>query len=354
MNVDNINKGTFGFIVGSGRSGTTVLTKILNSHSKICCPTAENFFLSSFLQLFGKKTSFTKQEIDAIIDNLWNLDTINQHIWKINSDNLKQLLQRHKKNLDFVLLMKIIFAHFGGNTQQDNFAYFLDKNPHYVYYLKELNSIFPDAKFIFIVRDYRGKYNSVKKVRNRFLSAVGISWAIQQKKILNFQKLHPDKCLLIRYEDLTYTPNDTLQTICRFLSIDFEEQMLRHFEVSKIEYQKLPLDEATIRNQLKWHENSERPLNTQSVNKWQQELSDKEIKMLDYYCGKTGELFGYKPIYKPFSIWEKLLIEIRYRPLFILIHGFPYGKKLFFRLSINQQRKLILFLKRTFTLILRS
>ncbi len=345
MNIDTIHKGRFGFIIGSGRSGTTLLTKIINSHKDICAPTAENYFLIAYLYHFTKKKTISIKDIEFIVDNLWHLNTVHQYVWKINYSHLKKILKTNLSRLDFNLLMKVIFAHFNGNTKKDDYSFFFDKNPFYIDNLKKIHSVFPKAKYIFIVRDYRGKYNSIKKVRRWFIPAFGISWYIQHEKILDFFTQNPEQSLLIRYEDLTSHPEKTIQEIISFLNLSPDANMLRHFEISKTNYSTLPIDKYNKQNQLKWHKNSDNPINAKSNEKWKTELSDKEIKMLDYYCGKTGKLFEYEPIYKEFSIWEKLLIEFQYRPLFILIHGFPKMKKLFFKLPLHFQYKIIKLLK---------
>jgi hypothetical protein len=342
MNIDNLKLTKFGIITGSGRSGTTLLTKILNSHSQIIAPTAEQLFLVSYLYQFKSKKSFTKNEILTIVSNLWNLMTISKYIWNIDERILLNDLLENKNKLTFELLLKIIFCHFNKPLQNTSHPkYIIDKNPNYVYFINDISNAFPDAKVIFIVRDYRGRYNSLKRLSQRFVRPIGISWIDHQNNILKFIEKNPSKSLLIKYEDLIENNKHTIRKVCAFLDLEFEETMLNYSEYSKVDYKSLPVKEQYIESQLKWHENSNKPLNSTLAYKWKSELTKNEIKILDYYCGKTGEIFGYEPIYKNFTISEKIMIELFHRPQFILIYGFPFVQKYFFHLPVKIQRVLI-------------
>ena len=329
----------FCFLVGSSRSGTTVLTKILNCNSKIVAPTAEQLFLTSYINHFSDRKSFSEKEIKIIINNLWNLLTINKYIWNINEPKLYQNLSANQNNLTFnQLILHIFYSYNNISDSKNNISCFIDKNPHYIYELIKLNNAFKHSKFIFITRDYRGRFNSIKKVKKYFVKAIGISWFIQQNKILEFIKQHPNKSILIKYEDLVTAPKQTIEKICDFLELEYEDKMLKHYEFSYIDYTKLKINKKTIDSQLKWHGNSNKPIDSSIKEKWKKELTKEEIKLLDYYCGETGKLFGYEPLFQKFSLIDKITIELLHRPLFILIYGFPLMKKLFFQLPIKLQR----------------
>lgn len=344
MRFSDVEKSKIAFIVGSGRSGTTLLTRILNSNSKLIS-SIENDFVSTYFNHFRNRKSYTEKDIDKIVEYLWIYKSINQNIWKIDEDHLRTFLTQNISSLTFKSVFKTLLYHFNGNISDKAFTYCIDKNPFYLYRLKEFGKYFDDAKFIFIVRDYRGKFASRKKLGNKVSMAYGISWNRQQKMLLNFQKKHPESCTLIRYEDLVSAPEKVIKQICDFLNIPMESTMLEHEKTENVPFENFSADISQKEHLKLWHSNINNKINTDSISKWKTELTLKETKVLEHFCGKTGELFGYETTTSP-SILTRFFVELRYRPLFIFIFFTPRIKKAAHKMPLSWQRQLVRMLKR--------
>ena len=61
------------------------------------------------------------------------------------------------------------------------------------------------------------------------------------------------------------------------------------------------------------HENSNKEIISDNINKWLGKLSDQEVKTLEYFCGERGLKYGYKRYFK-LSSWDILKINILARP----------------------------------------
>lgn len=118
--------------------------------------------------------------------------------------------------------------------EQQGKTYFLDKTPRYYHIIDELAEIFPTAKFIILYRNPLSVLHSIFRtwVKDDYSSVVNFFedlW-IAPFKLVNFVNEHPDKSFPVKYEDLVSSPDNVLKGICRFIGIEFIEDMLQYGE----------------------------------------------------------------------------------------------------------------------------
>ncbi|MBK6986695.1 MAG: sulfotransferase [Bacteroidetes bacterium] len=75
--------------------------------------------------------------------------------------NLFNELKKHKNNLNYKLLCTIIYLQFFEPKAKDNITVILDKQIKYFFYLKKLLELYPESKFVILVRDPR--VNAIRK-----------------------------------------------------------------------------------------------------------------------------------------------------------------------------------------------
>ena len=93
----------------------------------------------------------------------------------------------------------------------------------------ELPAIWPNAKYIHLLRDPRDVARS----------CIGMGWvgnvwygadywtAPEKRWIALTKKVNPESLLEVRYEDLVCKPEEVLTEICSFLGIEYSEEMLK-------------------------------------------------------------------------------------------------------------------------------
>lgn len=100
---------------------------------------------------------------------------------------------------------------------------------------------FPEARFIFQVRDPRDFLASAKKLkgsllRNKFGSvynAINI-WHDDQEYGVNMLSFYgPDRVFFQRYEDLVKDPRSVIKEMCSFLNVPHEESMLEFYKAEQ-------------------------------------------------------------------------------------------------------------------------
>jgi hypothetical protein len=92
-----------------------------------------------------------------------------------------------------------------------------------------------------------------------------------------------------RYEDLVNQPRETLQAICRFLDLPWDEAMLEFYRAQQAAKKRL----ASKYRQNMWA-NLDRPVSTRSVAQWEKELSPCEVRIVEGEAGGLLDRFGYE------------------------------------------------------------
>ncbi len=283
------------FIVGMGRSGTTLLTNMLNSHPFVIATPENEFILFSFHSFFGKK--FTNQKTITSFTNMfsYNFSKI-VSIWK-PSENLTHDIQK-LKNKTYANICKLAYLNFPlANKNVSAVTHVVDKNPIYSLHIDKINRVYPDAKYIVLVRDFRDNAVSRKKYGNTkdSIFMLAASWNYFYKKI--FSKLNQLNInyITVRYEDLASDPESTLKNICHYLKIEYSENMLQfQHQIDKTkEHAKQNLSDSVFNKITEMHANLYKEVNTNRVNAYEKELNQEEILALNFFCNEYGQKFNY-------------------------------------------------------------
>jgi hypothetical protein len=283
------------FIVGMGRSGTTLLTNMLNSHPEIISTPENEFILFSF-STFLKKNFNIAAHIQSFI-NLFNYKFSKiVSIWE-PSPELKNDIQNLKEK-NYANCCKQVYLNYPlANKNKNTVKLVVDKNPIYSLHLPKLNIVYPDAKYIVLIRDFRDNAVSRKKYgqANDSIFKLAASWNYFYEKIFaDISKYHLDH-LIIRYEDLASNPETTLQKICSYLDIKYSENML-HFQsqISKTkDHAKQNLSNDVFNKITQMHANLDKAVNTNRINAYENELNMEEVSILNFCCKEFGQKFNY-------------------------------------------------------------
>lgn len=321
------------FIVGTGRSGTTLLSQILNRHPDVLS-TIETQFILYFYERYGKgkrDISGIKKDMHDYYENLKKSRNIphkaGHFIWNFDESYLNKVLQQPDDDKLYANVCKAFLLGFQFlNTQNDHTKIIIDKNPSYSTWTKELSAIFPEAKFLVAVRDYRAVANSMKQspgfVAIDKLVKSPFFWQLQNKHLLECQKKRPQQFMIVRYEDLVDKKESVVQTVCAFLGITFSENMLAQDEVLQKKFdQYTEAEQASPRELKKWTDLT-RPVNNARKTSWQTELSHPEIAFAEWWCGKTGQMLGYEPSLQ-LSSFQKTAVIVRNLPhiaIFVVLY----------------------------------
>ncbi len=266
------------FIVGTQRSGTTLLRLLLNAHSQIGIPEDASFLMPLLKKRYIHK-DIAGDNLKALVDyfslnswfRLWNYDC---------SDFLSRLSKTNKISLhDLIERLYFSYCDKGGKKIWG------DKTPSFFRKIDILFRLFPDAKFIHIVRDGRDAFDSFRKVdQTKNNSAVmAIDWDYKLFRIeKSFKKLPIDNRVTVRYEDLLEDTEKALRTICSVIGVDYEINMVNFYKAAD--------------NYIGAHHSKLifSPVNKNNRYKWKKNLSLKELKVFNVLAGYYLKKYNYE------------------------------------------------------------
>jgi len=286
----------FFFIIGRPRTGTTLLRSLFDAHPNIQIPWECQFVLNLYPR-YGKITEWTKPVINEFCNDLsqqWQFSA-----WNIEIDKLKADLLSLGINTDYRIVCETVYMSFKSFYNKAEIEWIGDKNHGYTIYTDRLKKIFPEAKFIYILRDYRDNYHSVTKVDFELpvASLVVYKWKHFYKKALKAAEKYPDDFYFIRYEDLASDPHFYFKEICQFLNIQYLPEVFEFYRMKEKAAENYPADILE-----KHHKSLFNPINTSRLGLWKQSMSKRQVKIADQVAGKYADKAGYQRTYSGYSI----------------------------------------------------
>jgi hypothetical protein len=285
------------FIVGSGRSGSTLLRLMLASHSRIAIP-KETWFLTALVERFPSDRLLQESEIVEAIAVMTHHER-----WPDMGLDAAEVRRRVAK-MSGVRLRSLVEVVYRWHMEVEGKSRWGDKTPPYIEIVPALAALFGDAKFIHLIRDGRDVAKSFQKQdwNGPWMDGYTREWlrAVELDMRLGETPLN-ERILRIRYEDLVLHPEATLRKICSFIDERFEDQML--LWQGKV-------NGAIPDRERKFHSGLSRDLNPSDVGRWQREMTSREIFVAEALIGAQLSHFGYELRYRS-KLWRPLLAATR-------------------------------------------
>jgi len=281
------------FIVGSGRSGTTLLRLLLNGHSRIHIP-PETWFLTDLV----KELPLDRELSTAEVERATHLITSNYRWPDMQMD--AEAFARYVELLERPRLLAIVEMVYQTQLNRTSKPRFGDKTPPYIHIVPQLLRLFPGAKFIHLVRDGRDVALSYVDAGfhdpgSRCYDGGNFDWISTIRRATSYANAtFADRILTVRYEELTSNPEHSLRKICAFLEEEFEPQML--------DWQRqiggVPVRERHI------HLKLSQPISAANANGWRNRLSGLQCFVLESCMRNELAVQGYplrynQPLLRP-------------------------------------------------------
>lgn len=282
------------FLVGMHRSGTTLLTNMLNSHPQLVA-TPENEFILFTLQGFYEKDFSDPAIVNSflsIFDQPFNRE---MSIWKPAETISTSISQRTKK--DFANVCREVYLNYPFAQDKTNVKCIIDKNPSYSLYIDKLHRVFPNAKYIILARDFRDNVLSRMKYGQERSSVfnLGMMLNFYYDRIFDTVKKYGLSHFILRYEDLVARPEEVLKQLCEYLGVTYSPEMLHFQDLSKkmLSHAEKSVSADTFGKISAMHGKLSGEVNKERMNAYQDELSAKQIAQLDYVCSFYATRFNY-------------------------------------------------------------
>lgn len=343
------------FIMGRPRSGTTLLSTLFDAHPHVKIP-PEFPILLPLYQRFRNVTRWDRKTILAFVDFIYQHNVFIHRTLenlKFNREEFTADLMKLEGRGTICDFLKTVNTHGFSVFPKKETLLIGDKNPVYSIYTRRFLKIFPDAKFICIIRDYRDNYLSMHKLADLKLEAPILTlqiyrWRYVARIFTQCKLQYPDRFFLLRYEDLVTEQEPTLRAICDFLGLPYDPSVFEFYK------KKEELDKA-YNNPLveRFHGSLMHPVNTGRMDLWKKELSPGEVRMADQIAGRYADRFGYNREHRSFN----LLRYLKSIPMaiygYLIFKIYVWGSYLPSRISLWLSVKLLV-LVRTYHLLFRK
>lgn len=219
----------FVFVVGCGRSGTTVLRTVLDAHPALAVAHEARFVAP----LGVRRARYERPDgfaADRLVADLAADRAVRTNLELTEADLWDALAAPGTPVADFPDAVRRVFALWAGRRGKARYG---DKFPGYVLRMPLLAGLFPEARFVHIVRDGRDVALSSMAVAaggggaESDPVALALSWVARVTAGRDAgAALGPGRYHEVRYEALVGEPEQVVRGLCRFLDLDYDPVML--------------------------------------------------------------------------------------------------------------------------------
>jgi hypothetical protein len=222
----------FVFIVGCPKSGTTLLRRMVDAHPLVAIPNEQHWLPKWFEQRKG----VTPEGLATpeLLSKLLEYERFTR--MRIDREELERLIESDgpTKYSSFVSGVFDLYGKARGKPLVG------DKTPSYVRSIPTLHALWPEAKFVHLIRDGRDVYISTInwdrafKITRRFAAwsqdpvttaAFWWEWNVRLGRESG-GLLEQDLYYELRYEALIANPPEECAKLCKFLDVPYEDAML--------------------------------------------------------------------------------------------------------------------------------
>lgn len=287
------------FIIGSGRSGNTLLRKLLMERARVAIP-PEIPGLGGTIRKFTQCGGLGWPEcvamtLDKFVD-LANIDidtkdgSGNQMTYNLLEDLdldfttiREKLLELKEEERALSVIISIIYETYS-RAKFEEVLPWGDKTPWNVFHYKRIKKVFPRSRYIHMLRDGRDCVTSyIESLGERInLSATSAAfrWRDSVRACQLIERENQDRYLEIRYEQLVNDPDFIVSKAINFLGLE---------AISPVE---LDIDNLGDGKAIH-HKKLNSPVDNKSIGRWKSALSKRETKTVNQIIARDLKYYGY-------------------------------------------------------------
>lgn len=215
------------FIFCTERTGSSLLTAMLNMHPSILVASEEPFALY-FQSKYRNKSTWSTQDIEVFTNSFCRLFEKNFELYYDSKEALAEAMAKHASDLTYERLIKLCYLNFYDSKikVKDNVKVLVDKQMKLVFHPKFLTRTFPNAKVLILSRDVIGNVKAKRRRRIDFLSHpyyLAHLWLNTYKRCLEFPN-----SMLVSFEALIDNPSVVLDKINQYYGVEYDPNQLNY------------------------------------------------------------------------------------------------------------------------------
>ena len=270
------------FIGGSPRSGTTLLGALLGASERTVCVPESQF--KTRLVTSPEQLPLSAEALEQAYHRI--LDDFRFDIWDIDVAVIRRRPEGLDRYADILLWLVGLYGAKSGEVMEG--ARWVDHTPRNLQDAPVLAGIFPEAKFVHILRDGRAVFNSLQSLdwgpntatetAKRWMREIAMALAAEQH-------LDSDAIIQVQYERLVREPREVMKELTDFLGMERAELDLERkgFDVP-----------SYTANQ---HEIVGKEIDPSRADRWKNTLSKRDIELFEATAGTLLQLLGYRRLF---------------------------------------------------------
>ena len=286
------------FVVGVGRSGTTLLRMMLDAHPELAMP-PETHFANPFIQASGRLRFNATIATNVIVRDQrrrWNDFGLDEAELLAEMEAIEPF-----NTSDALRAFYRLYARKQGKSRWG------DKTPDYVRKMKKLQKTLPEARFIHVIRDGRdaGLSQNARIAKRGKDPIPAREMARRWRKKIAKSQLDAEEVehyMEVRYEDLIDNTEEVLRRICAHVELEFDPAMLTYHERAGERLKEMagalpakkgrPEREAGER--VAAHAMTTKPPDAERVAVWKREMSAEQNAEFEETAGQLLDDLGYE------------------------------------------------------------
>jgi sulfotransferase family protein len=270
------------FVVGCGRSGTTLLRLMLDAHPDLAIP-PESHFLSRFGHAVDRyRAPGGGVDPERLAGDI--LRTKNFAAWGVPEYDVRSRVRSLSSPASFADVIDAVYTAYAEPRGASRWG---DKTPRYVMDIPLFDRLIPGSRFVHIVRDGRDVAMSLRSVRfgpNDPMGAAGF-WARRVRAgRRDGGRLGAGRYAETRYEALIADPERELRAICGVLDLPWDRAMLDYHR---------GVDAALPEDRRPQHRHEDRPP-TAGLRDWRTQMPPAEVAAFEAVAGDLLDELGYE------------------------------------------------------------
>jgi hypothetical protein len=289
----NVRHDVFPFFVGVARSGTTLLRAMVDSHPEIGIP-PESYFVTELAPSRARYEASGPFDVEHFAGDLCAHAWFGW--WRIAPGELLTAL-RDAAPAGYSDAVRTVFSLWATRHGKPRYG---DKTPGYLTQLALVAALFPEARFVHLVRDGR---DVALAYADAFDVPVEKAIGLWRSRVEGGRgagaALGCHRYCEIRYEDLVADSESTLRAVCRFIDLPFSERMVRHWEHAEDMLTGAP--DRVLQRHVEWPP-------TVGLRDWRTQMPRHVARVCELVAGDLLEDLGYEAGPTRFSLRSQALV----------------------------------------------
>jgi hypothetical protein len=261
------------FIVGSPRSGTSLLRNLLNRHPNLAISGETRFYGDVYKRRWAFGGMDNPKNRQRLVRQY--LSAIRLRKLGVDLAGLEERLLREATS--YQALLTCILEYYAESQGKKRYG---EKTPHHAFFAETLCEWFPGAAIIHLVRDPRDVVASLQRMPWAPNSIVdnACMWRLFNRAARRAR--HRPGYLMVHYEKLAVQPEQELARICAHVGEEYAGSMLSPTE--------------PVAGPYSWPRHARGPVTKERLHKWREELAVQEVSLIEWLAGKDMPAYGYQ------------------------------------------------------------